>query len=355
MERRPPHADPVHRGWPLLAPCVLLVAVLYLGSLGGASLDRTAITMVLNAMLVVGTYVFVGNSGVFSFGHLAFMAVGAYTGGLLQMPPEIKEVLLPNLPGFLNDAHFSAIPATLIAGAAAAVVALVLAVPLMRMSALNASLATFAVLLIVNVVAKNWDNVTHGTAGLSPVPATTTRTSAIVWALILIAVAWLYQESRFGLRLRASREDEVAARAVGIDVPLERTIAWVLSAFVVGVAGALYAAFLVTVGPDLFYLGLAALTIIMLVVGGVGSLGGAVVGAVVISAISEALRRFEVEVDRTGLKEVGFAVIMLLILILRPAGITGGREILWPLGGRLLGRAGRGAKQASPEGVGKTV
>lgn len=269
------------------------------------------------------------------------MAVGAYTGALLQIPPETKDVLLPDLPGFLAGAHLSAIPATIAAGLVTAGFALALAGPLMRLSGLTASLGTFVVLLIVNVVAKNWQEVTHGTAGISAVPTTTTRTSALIWALIALLAAYLFQQSASGLRLRASREDEIAARASGVRVTRERSVAWVLSAFFTGVAGALYASFLGSFNADFFFLGLTSLIVIMLVVGGSTSLAGAVVGTIVISVLAEAMRRAETEVDVLGLKEIGFAVAMLAILIVRPAGLTGGRELALPRA-RRFGPARRG-------------
>jgi branched-chain amino acid transport system permease protein len=138
-----------------------------------------------------------------------------------------------------------------------------------------------------------------------------------------------------GLRLRAAREDEYAARSVGIRVFPERYVAFVLSAFLVGAAGFLYAQFLTSFTADEFFVQLTFLTIAMLVVGGINSLSGAVIGTVVVSVIAELLRRVEQGVDlgvvsipdRPGIESVGLALLMLVILIFRPQGITGGREI----------------------------
>jgi branched-chain amino acid transport system permease protein len=286
---------------------------------------------------VIGLYTFVGVSGVFSFGHAAFMAIGAYAGAIFAMPPTTKQFVLPDLPRFLADVHLGAFPATLAAGGVAAAVALVLAVPLMRLSGLTAGLATFAVLVIVNVVARNWQQLTHGTAGISGIPTTTTVWVALVWALVAMAVTWAFQRSRFGLRLRASREDEGAAYAIGIHVSRERGIAFVLSAFFVGAGGALYGMFIGSFTPDAFFLNITFLITAMLIVGGMTSLAGAVVGAIVISTLAELLRRVEEGVDfglfrlsaHPGLREVGLALVMLAILILRPAGLTGGHEVRW--------------------------
>jgi branched-subunit amino acid ABC-type transport system permease component len=326
--------------WPpaALAALTFVVAVVT-WLLGPDSLDRVVVGAVINTILVVGLYTFVGVSGVFSFGHAAFMAIGAYAGAILVIPESTKPFVIPELPQFLAGAHLSPLPATIVAGAIAAAVALVVAIPLARLSGLTAGLATFAVLSIVNVVSRNWEQLTHGTAGVSGIPTTTTLWVTLAWATVAIAAAWAFQRSRVGLRLRASREDEAGARSVGIGVAAERTIAFTLSAFLAGVAGALLGMFIGSFNPDAFFLNITFLMVAMLIIGGMTSLTGAVVGTIVISAVSELLRRLEGGADlglfelgaRPGLREVGLALAMLAMLILRPRGLTGGRELAWPL------------------------
>jgi branched-chain amino acid transport system permease protein len=324
--------------WPLGALMALTCGTAVLAwTLGPDSLDRVTVLAIIDLILVVGLYTFVGISGVFSFGHAAFMAIGAYAGAILVMSPETKTFVLPDLPSFLADAQLAPMPASLAGGGVAAAVALALAVPLVRLSGLIAGLATFAILIIINVVTRNWQQLTHGTAGISGIPTTTTIWVALAWALAAMIVAWVFQRSRFGLRLRASREDEGAAHAIGVRVARERGIAFVLSAFFVGVGGALYGMFIGSFTPDAFFLNVTFLIAAMLIVGGMTSLSGAVVGTIVISTLAEVLRRIEGGVDlgifrlsaHPGLREVGLALAMLAILILRPAGLTGGRELSW--------------------------
>ncbi len=312
----------------VLGAIVVLVALIFFGISG--QLDYVVVSGLVNLVVVVGLYVFVGNSGVFSFGHISFMAVGGYAAGLLSIPETTKKVLLPDLPGFLATTTLAPAPAILAGGVAAAIFALVWAVPLMRLSGLTAALGTFAMLLITNVVAINWQAVTHGTAGVTAIPTATTRDTALIWALVAIACAWIFQQSRTGLRLRAAREDDVAASATGVRVARERGVAFVVSAFLVGIGGGLFAMQLGTITPDAFFLPITFLTIAMLVVGGITSLSGAVVGTLVLTAVAEVLRRVETTVDRPGLREVGLAVAMLAILVLRPQGLMGGRELGWP-------------------------
>jgi branched-chain amino acid transport system permease protein len=309
--------------------------------------DNFILTMLINLTVVVGIYIFVGNSGVVSFGQISFMALGAYAAALVTIPFQQKEFLLPNLPNFIASAHMGTIPSILLGGGLAAVIGAILAVPLMRMSGIAASIATLAVLVITWVVLGQWDALTGGKTALVGVPVTTTVTSAVVWTMLAIAGALLFQRSRIGLRLRASREDPVAAHGVGIGIVRERIIAFTLSAFVVGVGGGLYGHRLGAFAPDDFYFHLTFFTIAMLVVGGINSLSGAIAGTIVVSVIQEILGRLEngegvgpLHVSlRDGVTDAVLATLVLVILIFRPEGITGGREIGWP-GGRARLRLG---------------
>jgi branched-subunit amino acid ABC-type transport system permease component len=339
---------------------ILVVAAVMLGTLGDATLDQAVLRGAIYVIVVVGLYLFTGLSGVFSFGHMSFALVGAYAASLLVMQPTIKQTLLPSLPGFLADSTIAWIPAVLIGGLVGAIFALIISVPIMRLSGLTASLATFAVLLIANVVGSNWHDFTGGFAGLAPVPVNTTKTSVLPWVVVAIILAFAFQQSRTGQRLRASREDEVAARSLGVKVARERGLAFVLSAFFVGVAGALQAQLLGLMTPELFYLQATFVTLTMLVVGGMTSLSGAVIGVIVVSAIQEALRRVENGVDLgpvtldspSGLAEVGLAVMIVLILVLRPEGLLGGRELRLPGGTKPNGPGETAATAvAAPGGV----
>jgi branched-chain amino acid transport system permease protein len=166
--------------------------------------------------------------------------------------------------------------------------------------------------------------------------------AVLPWALVAIAAAFAYQETRSGLMLRASREDEIAAEAGGIDVHRQRLYAFVLSAFFSGIAGVLYGHFLGVLRVETFYLDTTFLIVAMLVIGGMRSLTGAVAGTLVIATLTELLRLFEAGVPvagvivaaPAGLGDAVLALAMLLIILFRPEGIAAGREIAWPFGGR---------------------
>ena len=341
--------------WPLAA---LLVPIALVSSLiAGVSdeLESSVITALINLIIVIGLYVFIGNSGVLSFGHISFMAVGAYTVALLTISEVGKGLLLPDLPAFLASAELATLPALLIGGAVAGVLAYLVAVPLMRLSGIAASIATLSLLVIAQVVLQNWDAVTGGSGTLTGIPPDTTLTSALLWACAAGAAAYAFQRSRRGLKLRAARDDEHAARSVGIRIGRERRVAFTLSAVIIAIGGGLYGHFVGSLSPSALYLQLTFLTLAMLVVGGVGSLAGAVVGTAAVSFITEFLARMEeggigpIDIPlRPGIRELVIAALTMLILALRPTGITGSREVPWP--GRRRARAGaRGSAPAKAE------
>ncbi|MRX52280.1 branched-chain amino acid ABC transporter permease [Paracoccus sp. S-4012] len=319
---------------------VLIAAIALLALLAGqadAVLQRRVIFCLVNLVAVVGLYIFMGNSGVLNFSVVGFMAIGAYTSALLSMPAAMKGTFLPDLPLWLGAMQVPHMLALLTAGVVPALIALLVGFPIMRLSGIGAAIATLSLLFIAYIVLGNWDSLTGGQGSLMGLQTYVKLPVAAAVAGGAVAVAFWFQETRWGIALRASREDEVAARASGIRIPRVRLIAFVLGAFVAGVAGALFAHFQGTLRVENFYLDLTFLLMTMLVVGGSRSLTGAVAGTFAISLVTELLRQTEVGVTLpgaavtlqtpAGLGDVALAGVMLVIILFRPNGISGGREI----------------------------
>jgi branched-chain amino acid transport system permease protein len=317
--------------------CALLWVVYMLAQFAlSAEYQGIALNMLITAVLVLGLQVFSGNSGILSFGHISFMAIGAYVSALLTIPPAIKKATFVDMPGFLHwilTAELGTLESTVIAGACAAVFALIVATPIVRLRGVPAGIATLALLVIVYTFNVQTTSITRGTSTMIGVPSTTTITSALVWASIAVVIAFGYQASRRGVRLRASRENEAAARSVGVNIPFERGVAWVLSAFMMGVGGALYGHYIIAFSAGEFYFAATFTIVLMLVIGGVTSVSAAVVGTIFITVVQEVLRRLEngpLNGDYPGFTELILAAILLLVLIWRPRGLTAGHEIPWP-------------------------
>jgi branched-chain amino acid transport system permease protein len=225
------------------------------------------------------------------------------------------------------------------------VFAFVVGLPLMRLSGLAAGIATFAVLEITHNVLRYWDKIGPAQTTLSLVPETTDGLQATLGALIVIGVAWAYAHTRRGRLLRATREDPAAARAVGANVHVERLVAFTLAGALAGFAGGLLVHLLGSITTEQVYLELTFLTLAMLVIGGLTSLWGAVVGALVVSGLDSFLGEAEDGVDigvtldlPQGTRLIFLGAIMALMLIVRPQGLTGGNEVRVP---RLLRRGSR--------------
>ncbi len=321
----------------LCAPIVLVLAAGLLGTVVSQTLEIYVVTALISVSTVVAIYVFVGNSGVLSFGHISFFAVGVWTAGVLSIPGTEKPATMPYLFDFLSSTTVGNVPSLLIAAVVAGIFALLVGLPLMRLSGLAAGIATFAVLGITNNILRYYEKIGPGLNTFSSVPETTDLLQATVGAVLVIIAAFAYQRSRFGRQLRASREDPPAARAVGVSIYRQRLLAFALSGFLAGLAGGLYIHF-IPINVDAVYLDLTFITLAMLVIGGTTSLWGAVVGALFVSALDTALAEAEAGVTvlgraidlPAGSRIVVVSSVMALVLILRPGGLTGGREFSLP-------------------------
>jgi branched-chain amino acid transport system permease protein len=327
--------------WQTLAgPTALVVAAGLVGSLFERSTEIYFINTLVALCVVVGLYVFVGNSGVVSFGHISFVALGAWTAGVLTIPAEEKAALLPSLFPWLAERESGNVVSLLAAAAVGAVFAALVGLPLMRLSGLAAGIATFAVLEITHNVLRYYEKIGPGTTAFSSVPETTDLQQATIGGVVAVVVAYVYQRSRFGRQLRATREDSAAATAVGISVYRQRLWAFVLSGAVAGFAGGLYV-HLLPLTTEEIYLNLTFITLAMLVIGGLTSLWGAVVGALAVGGLDSLLAEAENGISafgRTvdlpaGSRIVVVGALMAIVLIVRPTGLTGGREFrLWRAG-----------------------
>jgi branched-chain amino acid transport system permease protein len=318
----------------VLVPSALVVVVGVLSRFVDPAREIYFVDALVSVAIVVAIYVFIGNSGVLSFGQISFVAVGAFAAGVMTIPGESKSGVLPQLFPVLRDHTIGNFPSLILA---AGVFAFLVGLPLMRLSGLAAGIATFAVLEITHNLLREWTKIGPGATTLSLVPETTGALQATVGALIAIFVAFVYQRSRFGRLLRATREDAAVARGIGVSVHWQRVWAFTVSGALAGFAGGLFVHELGSITTEQVYLELTFLTLAMLVVGGVSSLWGAVLGALTVSGLNSFLAEAEQGVDvgltldlPSGTRLIILGSIMALVLIARPSGLTGGQEARLP-------------------------
>ena len=334
---------PQAHGWtresaagPLVAILALVILLTLLQVTGLAFWQGLVINLGIFLILVLSLNLSNGFTGVFSLGHIGFMALGAYASAILTLPLHEKQEYLPNLPARLAGIHFDfrlgAFPlgflvATVIAACLVSLVALLVGLVLMRLSGHFVAVATLGFLVIVRVLLFNADNLTRGSRTFSNVTPYTNLWWVWAWAILTVYTVWRIKQSPFGRAMFAQREDRWAAQSIGIEVMPPRLFAFVVSAFFTAVAGSLYAHFITSFSPTVFYFDLTFKVITMLVVGGMGSVSGSIVGTVLIVGLAEVLRRIEDPTQLYGISGIVLAVLFILIIIFKREGLLGQHEI----------------------------
>jgi branched-chain amino acid transport system permease protein len=316
-------------------PLALIALTAAAGANGTPSFQGTVTLILCTLIIVLGLQVFIGNSGVYSFGQLGFATAGAYLAALLTLPAAFVALQTPGLPDIVAASQLGPLLSTLIAAAISGLLAAIVGLPLMRTSTLAIPISTFAFLIVVYNLVANWDAVTGGSSGLVSIPRSTGVESAALWAGLAVIVALVFKWSPSGYRLQATRESETAARSLGIGVMRERLIAFVISGTLCGIGGALAVHQSGVLSPTTFYFSASVTTLAMLVVGGARSVFGAVLGSIAVASVTEVLRGLEggtdffgaISIGNTpGLAAIGVGLILLVTMIAMPDGLSGGRE-----------------------------
>lgn len=324
--------------WEFVGPALLVIAVAIVGTFTSTSLQLQFRSILVSTAIAVALHVFIGNSGVISFGHISFVAIGAFGAGIATSSPQVKPLSFPELFPFLSELHLGNIESLILAAVLGGLFAFLVGIPIMRSSGLAAGIATFAVIIITNNVFRNWERIGPGAKTLTQIPETTGFMQATVGLLLVMAVAFAYQRTRHARMLRAGREDPAAAQSSGVDIYRQRLLAFTLSGVLAGFAGGLLVHLVGTITTQQVFLDLTFITLAMIVVGGIGSLWGAVVGALSVAGLNSLLAEAErglgvgwLQVNLpNGSRLVALGLIMALALLYRPQGLTGGRELSWP-------------------------
>ncbi len=256
---------------------------------------------------ILGLAVLTGYSGQISLGHGAFMAIGAYTTGILAA-----------------NHHWGELTTIPLAGLVAGAVGFAFGLPALRLHGAYLSLATFALAVSVPAVAKKFDHFTGGSNGLLLPFRSGQWFYRLSWscAAILLAVAWLVLRGRPGRSLRAIRDSQIAAVAMGVNASLYKTGAFALSAFYAGVAGALLAIVSGSVYPDSFPVALSLSLLIGLVLAGLGSLWGILIGAIYLQYIPTWGQHVPLLSTQAGPDFVS-GLVLIVVMLVAPLGAAG--------------------------------
>ena len=280
-----------------------------------------------------------GVTGQFSLEPNGFVAIGAYVTALLLLSPEAKidNFMMSDPSPLVMWMHSSFVPALLISGVVASLVALSLAFPVFRVRGDYLAIVTLGFGFIIRIIAINEDSYTNGSMGLNDIPEYANFLSIFAVAFVSVVLIVNIVYSKYGRAMKAIRDDEDVASAMGINTFKIKTIAFMTSAFFEGMAGGLMATLLTTISPEQFSFMLTFQILIMIVLGGLGSISGAIIGAILVTIGMEGLRfldqpnLFGIESDaHPGLRMVVFSAILILIMLFARKGIMGEREI-WDL------------------------
>jgi branched-chain amino acid transport system permease protein len=313
------------RAWLIVVVVAALVAVVGTNGLNGY-LQQILFYIAINIMLATSLNLVNGFCGQFSLGHAGFMAVGAYVSALVSL----------NFPFFSGAFAFLNFPLYAICGGlAAAVAGFVVGIPSLRLRGDYLAIVTLGFGEIIRVVLLNLD-VVGGARGLYGIPGDTGFIAcfhAYLWAGATFLLLWRLVHSSYGRAFLSVREDQVAAECMGINPTRAKVMAFVISSFFAGAAGSIFAHTTNSLNPASFQFVKSVDVVIMVVLGGMGSLSGSVVGAILVTILPEALRPLQ-EYTHVDLRMVIYSLSLILLMIWRPSGLFGSKELRWPRAAR---------------------
>lgn len=293
-------------GWLVVAIAGFLLLQLAVSTgLISAYYEITLVTILINIILAVGLNLIIGFSGQFSLGHAGFMAIGAYTAGIVTK----------NFPTYIG--LFLSILAGVVL---TSIVALIVGIPTLRLKGDYLAIATLGVAEIIRIVIVNMQSVTNGAAGLSGIPYLSKWPLIYLFTILTILLVANYTQSSPGRATIAIREDEIAAESMGINTTKYKTIAFILGAATAAIGGALHASYFSVIRPGDFTFNKSVDVLIIVVFGGIGSITGSVVAAILLGFLNVFLQPFG------ALRMIIYAAALIAIMIFKPSGLLGNKE-----------------------------
>lgn len=262
------------------------------------------ILLCINAIAAMGVSLLTGFTGIFSLGHAAYMALGAYTAAILTVEYGV---------------HY--VPAILLGGVMAMIVAYVIGVPTLKLMGDYYAIASIGLGEAIRLILENWQSLTRGARGYPGIEPYTTLYVSLAFFAVMAFLMFNLINSRFGRAFKACRDDYIAASLLGFNTARYRVLSLVLSAFYCGIAGALLGGFLSFIQPIMFDMIKSTELTSVVVFGGLGSMSGTLIGASVITLVTELFRPI------SQYRMLIYGAVLVVIMVLRPEGIMGQYEI----------------------------
>jgi len=294
----------VTQALPIVGAYLVVLALIKAGVIDDFIMATVA-TICINIVLAVSLNLITGFTGQFSLGHAGFMAIGAYSTALVTLA-------VPTIPGLIGG--------LLLGGLLSALMGLLIGIPTLRLRGDYLAIATLGMAEIIRVVLTNLD-FANGAAGLAGIPQFMDWTWLYAITVGSVVLIRNFLRSRQGRDCIAVREDEIAAESIGVDTTRAKILAFIIGAFFGGIAGGMYASSFYFVKPDLFNFLLSINILVIVVLGGLGSISGSIIAAILLAILSALLAPFP------ALQMILYALMLVVIMIFRPAGLMGSREL----------------------------
>lgn len=301
-------------------------------------IERSAIY----AVVAVAMNLLNGFTGLFSLGQAGFMALGAYVTAVLTIPVAARPNVyyMNGIAPWLENVSLPMIPAMILGGLVAAAAAALIGIPILRLKSDYLAIATlgFAEIIRALLAAPMMDTITNGSYGLNNIPGYKNVFQPILIAVVCIALMVLLINSSYGRAFKAIREDDVAAEAMGINLFRHKELAFVISSFFTGVAGGMLAVFMRSIDTKTFQVSLTYNILLIVVLGGIGSVTGSIIGSFLINGGQEWLRFLdaplsiggvEIPLFRAGFRMVIYSVLLMVVVLFWRRGIMGTSEFTW--------------------------
>lgn len=311
------------------------------------------------AILGLSMNLVIGFTGMFSLGHSGFMCVGAYTAAILTMSPASKELIyyMEPINPILAHIQWPIFPAILMAGLVAAIFGILVGIPALRLRDDYLAIATLGSAEIIRIVVTNTISITNGSLGLKDIPSI--NSIWVYWgsAIVTIIVLKRIINSSWGYAFMAIRDNEIAAEAMGISIFKHKLLSFTIGAFFAGVAGALMGFIITSIDPTMFRFLFTFQILLIVVLGGMGSLTGTVISSIVITIMMEVLRFVEEPIDLfgilsipglPGMRMVIFSIGLLMVILFYRQGLMGTREFNWDW---ILSRLGGGKSKERRDSI----
>lgn len=301
-------------------------------------MERSAIY----AVVAVAMNLLTGFTGLFSLGQAGFMAIGAYTVAILTIPVESRAAVyyINGIADGLANAYLPLWAALILAGVFAAFMGVLIGYPVLRLKSDYLAIATlgFSEIIRAFIAAPQLDRITNGSYGLKSIPGFPSTFMVFGVSAICILLMVMILRSSYGRAFKAIREDETAAEAMGINLSKHKQMAFVISCFFTGISGGMLAVYMRSIDSKSFQINLTFDILLIVVLGGIGSITGSVFGAFLMTAGREWLRFFDnplviggfsVPLFRSGFRMVIFSLILMAVVLYYRKGLMGTREFSW--------------------------